>query len=69
MSLIYFHWTWTLILFAIRFLLQGLIYFRVMKKLNESDLFPYWWLLDIWMIGYYLIFAPSIWKKPRMEWR
>ncbi|MEO6963492.1 MAG: glycosyltransferase [Puia sp.] len=69
MSLIYFHWTWTLLLFAIRFLLQGLIYFRVMKKLNESDLFPYWWLLDIWMIGYYLIFAPSIWKKPRMEWR
>ncbi|HZK65641.1 MAG TPA: glycosyltransferase [Puia sp.] len=69
MSLIYFHWTWTLMLFAIRFLLQGLIYFRVMKKLNESDLFPYWWLLDIWMIGYYLIFAPSIWKKPRMEWR
>lgn len=69
MSLIYFHWTWTLILFTIRFLLQGLIYFRVMKKLNESDLFPYWWLLDIWMIGYYLIFAPSIWKKPRMEWR
>ncbi len=69
MSLIYFRWTWTLLLFAIRFLLQGLIYFRVMKKLNESDLFPYWWLLDIWMIGYYLIFAPSIWKKPRMEWR
>jgi cellulose synthase/poly-beta-1,6-N-acetylglucosamine synthase-like glycosyltransferase len=69
MSLIYFHWPWTFILFAIRFLLQGLIYFRVMKKLDESDLFPYWWLLDIWMIGYYLIFAPSIWKKPRMEWR
>ncbi|MFI5124276.1 MAG: glycosyltransferase [Chitinophagales bacterium] len=68
-SLIYFHWALVLAVFALRFLLQGFIYFRVMKKLNESDLFPFWWLLDIWMIGYYLIFAPSIWKKPRMEWR
>jgi glycosyltransferase involved in cell wall biosynthesis len=68
-SLIYFYWPWVLAVFALRFLLQGFIYFRVMKKLGESDLFPYWWLLDIWMMGYYLIFVPSLWKKPRMEWR
>ena len=68
-SLIYFHWTWTLSVFALRFLIQGFVYFKTMKKLNELDLFPFWWLLDIWMTGYYLIFAPSLWKKPRMEWR
>ncbi len=68
-SLIYSHWTWTLGVFALRFLVQGFVYFKAMKKLNEADLFPFWWLLDIWMICYYLIFVPSLWKKPRMEWR
>lgn len=68
-SLIYFQWPWTLSVFGLRFLIQGFVYFKAMKKLNEIDLFPFWWLLDIWMIGYYLIFAPSLWKKPRMEWR
>ncbi|HSZ34957.1 MAG TPA: hypothetical protein VK772_16690, partial [Puia sp.] len=69
LSLIYFRWQWTLIIFLIRFLAQGIVYFRCMKKLGESDLFPFWWLLDIWMIGYYIIFAPSLWKKPRADWR
>lgn len=68
-SLLYFHWQWTLSVFLLRFLIQGIVYFRCMKKLGESDLFPYWWLLDVWMIGYYFIFAPSLWKKPRAEWR
>jgi len=62
-------WPFVLLVFGIRFLLQGIVYFRSMKKLGESDLFPYWWLLDIWMMGYYIIFAPAIWKKPRAEWR
>ena len=62
---------WPVILgvFGIRFLLQGFIYFHTMKKLGEADLFPFWWLLDLWMIVYYIIFAPAIWKKPRAEWR
>jgi hypothetical protein len=68
-SLLLAPWTWTLAVFGLRFLLQGIVYFKTMKRLNESDLFPFWWLLDIWMIAYYLIFAPSLWKKPRMEWR
>jgi cellulose synthase/poly-beta-1,6-N-acetylglucosamine synthase-like glycosyltransferase len=62
-------WPVTLAVFGIRFLIQGIVYFRCMKKLGESDLFPFWWLLDLWMIGYYIIFAPAIWKKPRAEWR
>jgi cellulose synthase/poly-beta-1,6-N-acetylglucosamine synthase-like glycosyltransferase len=62
-------WLWILLVFGLRFIIQALVYFRCMKKLGESDLFPFWWLLDIWMIGYYFIFAPSLWKKPRAEWR
>jgi cellulose synthase/poly-beta-1,6-N-acetylglucosamine synthase-like glycosyltransferase len=68
-SLLYASWQWTLAVFLFRFLVQGIIYFRCMKKLGESDLFPFWWLLDVWMIAYYFIFAPSLWKKPRAEWR
>ena len=69
LSLIYFQWKLTLLVFLIRFAVQGFIYFRCMRKLGESDLFPFWWLLDVWMIGYYIIFAPALWKKPRAEWR
>ena len=69
LSLLYSPWTWTLAVFGLRFLVQAVVYFRCMKKLGEADLFPFWWLLDIWMIGYYIIFAPSIWKKPRAVWR
>lgn len=58
----------TLAVFAVRFLLQGLIYFKSMQQLNESDLFRWWWLFDIWMFFYYLIFAGSLWKKPRKTW-
>ena len=68
LSLIYGPLQATLIVFLVRFLVQGIVYFRCMTKLGESDLFPMWWLLDIWMIGYYIIFAPSLWKKPRAEW-
>ena len=71
-SLLYppvFGWQWILAPFLMRFLVQAFVYYRCMKKLGESDLFPFWWLLDIWMIGYYIIFAPAIWKKPRAEWR
>jgi cellulose synthase/poly-beta-1,6-N-acetylglucosamine synthase-like glycosyltransferase len=72
LSLLFSHavgWPVVLAVFGIRFLFQGIVYFLSMKKLGESDLFPIWWLLDIWMIGYYIIFAPAIWKKPRAEWR
>ncbi|HVU54099.1 MAG TPA: glycosyltransferase [Puia sp.] len=65
---LFFSWKITLILFAVRLLVQGYIYYKTMDKLQENDLFAWWWLLDIWMFVYYLIFVPSIWKKPRTTW-
>ena len=46
----------------------ALVYFRTMRKLNESDLFKWWWLFDIWMFFYFIIFAPALWKKPNNNW-
>jgi len=65
---LFFDWRYTLLLFGIRLLIQGYIYYKAMDKLQEKDLFPWWWLLDIWMFVFYLIFVPTIWKKPRTTW-
>jgi glycosyltransferase involved in cell wall biosynthesis len=67
-SLIAFDWRFVLPVFGLRLLVQGFIYYKAMNKLQEQDLFAWWWLLDIWMFAYYLIFVPAIWKKPRPTW-
>jgi glycosyltransferase involved in cell wall biosynthesis len=67
-SAIFYNWELSLGLFGLRFLLQAFVFFKAMKKLNESDLWPWFLLLDIWMFFYYIIFAPSLWKKPRANW-
>jgi hypothetical protein len=39
-----------------------------MKKLDEKDLWPWFFLLDLWMFLYYIIFASSVWRKPGKNW-
>lgn len=63
-----YNWKWVLLVFAVRFLLQAFVFYKSMKKLNEADLWPLFLLFDIWMFFYYIIFAPSLWKKPRVSW-
>ena len=67
-SLLFFNWYIAIIPFFLRFITQAIIWKKGMKKLNEEDLFPLFFLLDIWMFFYYIIFAPSLWKKPRKSW-
>lgn len=66
----FFTFDWRIILgiFIIRMLVQAVIFFKSMKKLGEVDLFPFFWLWDLWMLFYYLIFMSSLWKKPRTQW-
>ncbi len=61
-------WQIALVLLGFRIFTQGIIYYKAMKKLNEFDLWPFFLFLDIWMFFYYLIFAPSIWKRSRSTW-
>ncbi|MBS1563841.1 MAG: glycosyltransferase [Bacteroidetes bacterium] len=65
---LFFDWRMALAVFLTRFLSQGYIFYKSMEKLQEKDLWRWWWLLDIWMFWYYLIFAPALWKKPRNNW-
>jgi len=67
-TLLFFDWRLVLPVFLIRLAVQGYIHYKAMQKLQEEDLFPWWWLLDIWMFAYYVIFAPTLWKKPRSTW-
>lgn len=68
MTAVFFSWKLALILFGTRLLVQGLVYYLSMKKLNEQDLWPYFVFLDIWMFFYYLIFARALWKRPQNSW-
>lgn len=61
-------WRIVLGILALKLLVQGVIYFKVMKRMNESDLWPLFILLDIWMFFYYIIFAPALWKKAAKSW-
>jgi len=66
---LFFDWRLALSLFGIRLVVQGYIFQKTMHRLGEEDLFPWWWLLDIWMFLYYLIFSTALWKKPRKAWK
>lgn len=67
-SLFFFDWRMVCSVFLVRLLSQALIYYKAMEKLDEKDLFPWWWLFDLWMFFYYFIFAPALWKKPKKTW-
>ena len=68
-SMILFDWRMTLGVYMVRMITQAIIYKKAMKKFGENDLFGLWLFFDIWMFLYYLIFASSLWKKPRKTWR
>ncbi len=67
-SLVFFSWKIPLIIFGARLLLQAFVFFRSMKKLDEADLWPWFLLLDLWMFFYYIIFAPTLWRKVDNRW-
>jgi len=68
-SLLFFYWKIVLIVFAIRFLIQAFIFYKIMNKLNEQDLFGLFLFFDIWMFFYYLLFSFSLLKKPSKNWK
>ena len=69
-SSIVFCWKWSLLVLGIRLIFYTLVTWPSMNKLNEKDLRAYWLILDMWMFVYYLIFAASLWKKPKgQSWK
>lgn len=68
LSIIYYDWRIALTIFGFRLISQMVIYYKSMNKLGEKDLFGWFWLFDLWMFFYYLIFAPALWRKPSQNW-
>ena len=68
LSMIFFNWWLPLAIFILRLTTQGFIWYKAMNKLDEGDLWKYFLLFDLWMIAYYFLFAPSLWKKPKKQW-
>ncbi len=68
LAAIFFSWWIALSVFAVKIIIQAFIYFKSMKKLNESDLFPMFLFFDLWMCMYYILFLPSIFKKEKKTW-
>ncbi|MBK7562552.1 MAG: glycosyltransferase [Chitinophagaceae bacterium] len=67
-AIIFYDWRFVLPVFGIRFLLQGFVLYKSMKKMEEKDLWPWFIFLDMWMFFYYIIFAPALWRKPQKNW-
>lgn len=68
LSVIFYHWWMPLAVYAVRLVIQAIVFFKGMKKLNEADLWPWFLFLDIWMFFYYIFTIPAIWKAPRKNW-
>ncbi len=66
---LFYDWQLALGAYLLRLIVQGIIFKKSMQRLGEDDLFAWWWLLDIWMFFYYIIFSTSLWKKPRNGWK
>jgi glycosyltransferase involved in cell wall biosynthesis len=62
-------WIATLVIFIARFILQGIVLYGNMKKLHEKDLFILFPFFDVFMFFYYIIFALSVFKKPKQLWK
>ncbi len=67
-SIVFFNWWLALAVFGVRLIVQAIVYFKAMKKLNEADLWPWFLFLDIWMFFYFIFTLPAIWKAPRKNW-
>lgn len=67
-TVIFFNWYTAVAIFAVRLLVQSIVWYKCMKKLNEADLFSLFLFFDIWMFAYNLFFFPSLFKKPSRKW-
>jgi hypothetical protein len=68
-AIIFYDWRIVLGVFVLRMLSLYIIYGKAFKKLNEADLSGLLLFFDIWQFFYYLIFTPSLWRKPKRTWQ
>ncbi|PSL50177.1 cellulose synthase/poly-beta-1,6-N-acetylglucosamine synthase-like glycosyltransferase [Chitinophaga niastensis] len=55
-------------IFTTKVIIQSVITYAAMRKLDESDLFKFSWLMDIFMVLYYILFTPALLFKSKNRW-
>ena len=63
-----YDWRLALAGLALRWLILGFVFYKAMQKMNEKDLWSWFIFFDLWMVIYYILFLPALWKKPRRSW-
>jgi glycosyltransferase involved in cell wall biosynthesis len=67
-ALIFYNWMFVLPVFGLRLLSLLIVWFGAMNKLKEKDLKPWFLFFDLWLCFYFIIFAPSLFKKTTSGW-
>jgi glycosyltransferase involved in cell wall biosynthesis len=65
---IFFNWYVAVGIFAIRLIVQTIVWSKCMRKLNETGLLPLFLFFDIWMFVYNLFFFPSLFRRASRKW-
>ena len=63
-----YDWRIALAGLALRWLILGFVFYKAMQKMNEKDLWSWFIFFDLWMVIYYILFLPALWRKPRRSW-
>lgn len=63
-----YDWRLALAGLALRWLVLGFVFYKAMNKMNEKDLWSWFIFFDLWMVIYYILFLPALWRKPRRSW-
>jgi hypothetical protein len=66
---IFYSWQLALIVYGVRLIAQAVVMTMTLKRMEEKDLVPWFWLLDIWQWFYYIIFSVALTKKPSSTWK
>jgi glycosyltransferase involved in cell wall biosynthesis len=62
------HWSIACGILLLRMISIGIVWSKIMNKLQEKDLKPWFWFFDIVMPLYILALFPSIILKPKPKW-
>jgi cellulose synthase/poly-beta-1,6-N-acetylglucosamine synthase-like glycosyltransferase len=66
---VFVNWKWAAAVFGTRFVVQAIVLYPAMKKLNEKDLYPGFLFFDLWMFLYYFLFSATLVRKPAPGWK
>mgnify|MGYP000858221598 FL=1 len=65
---IMFDWRMAIGVLIAKSIVQFIPFSKAMKKLNEADLVKWIFVMDLWMLFYYIFFAPMLFKKEAKSW-